>query len=71
MNFRHDDHAPSRRPPLPPSAYFRDRPRGERNRGPSSTLGMALTFGLSLVASPEGLRVRTTPPSHPRKIPSL
>ena len=50
----------------PPPARPRT-PRDETRRFQSSTLAMAMTFGLSVVASPEGLRVRTAPPSHPRR----
>lgn len=59
------EHEPSRRQAQPD--HFRGRPRGETRRYDSSTLGMALTFGLSIVASPEGLAVRTSPPAHPRR----
>ena len=62
MNHPSNWNEPSRRP-QPPRPEC---PRAEMNRYDSSTLGMALTFGLSVVASPQGLQIRTAPPSHPR-----
>jgi len=63
MNYPSNQHQPHRRPyPQRP-----ERPRVETSRFDSSTLGMAMTFGLSVVASPQGLQVRTAPPSHPRR----
>jgi hypothetical protein len=63
MNQPSNQHPPSRRP-HPPRPEC---PRAETKRYHSSTLGMAMTFGLSVVASPQGLQVRTAPPSHPRR----
>ena len=63
MNHTPNQHEPSQRP-HPPRP---ERPRAETKRYHSSTLCMAMTLGLSVVASPQGLRVRKAPPSHARQ----